>query len=87
MFSIVSNEERYLDEWIDYNLGIGFVELYVYDNTADFELGWHRCWLDRRGAHLAGRMSIAHLPGEGRQGEAYSDCARRAVEEGHQWGF
>lgn len=83
--SIVSNEEFYLDEWIDYNLGIGFAKIYIYDNTKHFDLG--HGWLDRRGARLADRVSIQHYPGEGKQGTAYSDCARQALLDRHRWAF
>jgi len=44
--SIMTKEEAYLDEWIDYHLGIGFEHMYIYDNTADLELG--HGWLDHR---------------------------------------
>ena len=57
---IVSNEEAYLDEWIDYNIGIGFAHIYIYDNTADFDMG--RGWLERR-PRLFGRVTLHHFPG------------------------
>lgn len=41
---IVSNEDTYLDEWIDSHLGILFEHMYIYDNTTDLELG--HGWLD-----------------------------------------
>lgn len=82
--SIVSNEEYYIDEWLDYNLGIGFEHVYVYDNTLHFELG--HGWLDRR-PRLAGRVTITHYPGEGKQWTAYRDCAERVLKDGHRWIF
>ena len=29
---------KYVDEWVDYHMGIGFTTIYLYDNSEDFEL-------------------------------------------------
>mmetsp|Transcript_8575 Transcript_8575/g.19240 ORF Transcript_8575/g.19240 Transcript_8575/m.19240 type:complete len:647 (+) Transcript_8575:123-2063(+) len=85
--SIVSNEEYYLDEWLDYNIiGIGFTHIYIYDNTNDFELG--HGWLERRTSpHIASSVTIQHYPGQGKQWTAYRDCARQVLKDGHRWIF
>jgi hypothetical protein len=83
--SIVSNEEYYLDEWIDYNLGIGFDHIHIYDNTDEYGLG--HGWLERRADRLKNRVTIQHYPGEGKQSTAYRDCARRVLSDRHRWVF
>eukprot|EP00581_Thalassiosira_minuscula_P009691 CAMPEP_0183709654 /NCGR_PEP_ID=MMETSP0737-20130205/5657_1 /TAXON_ID=385413 /ORGANISM="Thalassiosira miniscula, Strain CCMP1093" /LENGTH=640 /DNA_ID=CAMNT_0025937811 /DNA_START=1 /DNA_END=1923 /DNA_ORIENTATION=- len=84
--TIVSNEEPYLDEWIDYNLGIGFSHIYIYDNSDRNELG--HGWLDqRRGGALANNVSVIHYPGQGKQPSAYRECAARVLGDGHRWVF
>ena len=35
---IIKNETLYLDEWIDYQVALGFSPIYIYDNSPDFEL-------------------------------------------------
>ncbi|KAL7467041.1 hypothetical protein ACHAXS_007311, partial [Conticribra weissflogii] len=80
--SIVSNEEAYLDEWIDYHLGIGFDHIYLYDNTAKSELG--HGWLDRR-PRLINRVTVAAFPGQSMQVPAFKDCTREyALRDGHR---
>jgi hypothetical protein len=52
---IVTEEEAYLHEWIDYHLGIGFDHVYIYDNSQDFDLQlWHRK-----------HATVKHFPGLG----------------------
>ncbi len=81
--SIVSNEEAYLDEWIDYHLGIGFDHIYLYDNTAKSELG--HGWLDRR-PRLINRVTVVTFPGQSMQVPAFKDCTREyALRNGHRW--
>jgi len=81
--SIMTKEEAYLDEWIDYHLGIGFEHMYIYDNTADLELG--HGWLDHR-LWLSERVMVATFPGHSMQVLAFQDCRRKyALGNGHQW--
>jgi len=79
--TIVTNEEYYLDEWIDYHLGIGFSHFYLYDNSDEFDLG--RGWLDSR-PRLHQKVTIHSFPGIGMQMEAFRDCASRHGSE-HRW--
>jgi hypothetical protein len=32
LIAIAKNEERYMKEWVDYHMSLGFDEIVVYDN-------------------------------------------------------
>ena len=62
---IAKHEQRYIQEWIDYHLRIGFTAVKIYDNedaqgTLDFV---------RRP-----NVQIVHFPGPVKQMQAYTDC-------------
>ena len=59
--AIALNEERYIDEWIQYHLGIGFDHIYVYDNSDNYSLQ----------AKKTDHVTIIHYPGKTKQLEAY----------------
>lgn len=81
--AIVSSEEMYLDEWIDYHLGLGFSRIYIYDNSVDFDLG--HGWLDRR-HRLYNKVTVHHFPGTGQQLPAYRHCLKNyVIPQGHGW--
>eukprot|EP00980_Cylindrotheca_fusiformis_P022420 scaffold9289_cov101-Cylindrotheca_fusiformis.AAC.2 len=77
---------RYIDEWVDYNLAIGFDKLYVYDNSDDFEL---KEWYYNNNTvipNLQDRVEIQHFPGSKIQIGAYSACIKRLQKERkHSW--
>lgn len=74
---------RYIDEWIDYNVAIGFEKIYIYDNSDDFEL---QRWHNSTTSIVQQRVEIKHFPGLVRQNEAYSLCAKRIqTEKIHAW--
>jgi hypothetical protein len=80
---IASEEEKYIDEWLDFHLGIGFNHIYVYDNTDGFDLG--HGWLARR-PRLAKKVTVHHFPGDGKQLSAYRHCLKNYVRpDGHGW--
>lgn len=62
--AIAKNEGPYIDEWIRYNLKLGFDVIHVYDNSDDNDL-----------AHLPalypGRVKVTHFPGAARDPAAY----------------
>ena len=65
----------FIDEWIDYNLAIGFDKIYLYDNSPDFELQeWHK---EKNYTHV----DITHFPGKVKQLPAYDDCIERIKGE------
>jgi hypothetical protein len=71
--AVAKFEEAYLQEWIDYHLGLGFSEITIYDNSRDFELQQFR----------QKRVRIVHDPTPGLQSSAYLDCARNNTQ--HEW--
>jgi hypothetical protein len=80
---IASEEEIYIDEWLDYHLSIGFHHIYVYDNSDGNDLD--HGWLSRR-PRLANKVTIHYLPGEGMQMPAYQHCLENHMRlEGYRW--
>eukprot|EP00956_Cyclotella_meneghiniana_P036051 scaffold120703_cov42-Cyclotella_meneghiniana.AAC.3 len=80
---IASEEEMYVDEWLDFHLGLGFGHIYIYDNSDNFDLG--NGWLDRR-PRLTNKVTVQHFPGEGKQLSAYRHCLKNYVRpHGHGW--
>ena len=78
---IVLDEEAYIDEFVDYYLGMGFNKIYIYDNTEFFQM---KSW-GRRKVVDGERIELIHYPGTGRQQEAYLECAKKAKESNHTW--
>jgi hypothetical protein len=71
--AIVKSEEAYLDEWINYHLGIGFSHIFIYDNSYHFDL---QQW----GAEQAqaGRpVTVRHHTGIAQQAAVYSQCTNQ----------
>ena len=60
--AIALNEERYIDEWIQYNLFLGFSHIYIYDNSSNNVLKNKK----------SDRVTIIHIPGAIKQLEAYN---------------
>jgi hypothetical protein len=60
--AIALNEERYIDEWIKYNLLLGFSHIYIYDNS------YNNILKDKK----SDRVTIIHYPGIAKQLEAYN---------------
>lgn len=80
---IASEEDMYVDEWLDFHLGLGFEHVYIYDNSENFDLGNE--WLDRR-PRLTNKVTVKHFPGEGKQLSAYRHCLKNYVRpHGHGW--
>lgn len=85
---IVSNEEYYLDEWLDYHIGIGFHHIFVYDNSNDLtdsnydnnsnisSSSSSSSWLARR-PRLHDKVTVISYPGQNKQGSAYQHCGRQ----------
>jgi hypothetical protein len=60
--AIALNEELYIDEWIKYNLLLGFTHIYIYDNSN------HNVLKNKN----SDRVTIIHFPGIAKQLEAYN---------------
>jgi Glycosyl transferase family 2 len=77
--AIVLNEEPYLQEWVDYNLGLGFDLVYIFDNSESHDLNQ---WQTQQTSNVR----VTHLPGSSMQTQAYRQCAKTLIEEGkHKW--
>ena len=71
---IAVNEGPYISEFVDYHLGLGFGKIVVYDNSNSYELEeWGRA------RSYNGRVETIHFPGPVQQGNAYLDCAQKAL--------
>ena len=77
--SIQAKEDAYIDEWVDYHLGIGFEMIYIYDNSDDYDL---RNWGNLR---FLDNVRVKHFPGIRKQLLANVDCAKRAERDGATW--
>jgi len=74
---IAKQEELYIDEWLQYQLKLGFTRIYVYDNNDDNSLE----------AHLAQRypaVTVIHFPGPVMQMHAYNHCIQTFGSR-HTW--
>ena len=71
---IVLNEKPYIDEWINYHLGLGFSKIVVYDNSASFDL---REW--RLQEQITPMVEVIHFPGLAPQERSYLTCAQLAL--------
>ena len=64
---ICKDENAYIDEWTDYNLALGFSEIFFYDNSDNNTLvSWKE-----KSRHEDERISIIHFPGPGKQFDSY----------------
>ena len=72
--AIALNEEPYIDEWIQYNLFLGFNHIYIYDNSDDNSLKGKK----------SDRVTIIHFPGKTKQLEAYSIFTLQYKNK-HKW--
>ena len=68
---IAKNEDHYIEEWVDYNLKLGFDHIFIYEND------W-RCSLDN--------PKVTKIPFDGRskQIEAYNNFLTHSSSE-YQW--
>ena len=74
----------FIDEWIDYNLAIGFDKIYIYDNSPDFEL---QEWYELQNKTF---INVTHFPGDVKQKAAYQTCISKIKWEmdekpKHKW--
>lgn len=79
MCILVRNETLYFDEWIDYQIALGFSPIYIYDNSDDFELmyGMHSgiySWYDTR-SDIREHIRLVHYPTMDRYVNGYSVTA------------
>jgi hypothetical protein len=73
--AIALNEEPYIEEWIRYNLALGFDMIYIYDNSDTYTLKYLN----------NDRVKIIHFPGKVKQLEAYNAFIRNNLKT-IEWG-
>jgi hypothetical protein len=90
---VAKGEEAYIDEFVDYHFGLGFVHVYVYDNSQDNDL---KQWGDAKNKALLQfhsssnnsshpSVDVKHFPQQSPQSPAYLECAKRALADGHTY--
>lgn len=72
--AIALNEEPYIDEWIRYNLLLGFNHIYIYDNSDNNSLK------DKK----SDKVTIIHFPGSLKQIPAYNTFTE-TYKNKHKW--
>ena len=78
---ILKNETLYLDEWIDFNIALGFSPIYMYDNSLTFDLmsmplpNSIYSWYETR-EEIHEHIKLMHYPIAGVQEKAYERCIK-----------
>lgn len=70
--AILRDEDRYVDEWIQYNKFLGFDLIHVFDNSLNGSA--KLAYLPQR---YGAFVTVRHFPGDGLQTKAYNQCAKR----------
>lgn len=71
LVAIAKNEDHYLKEWVDYNLKLGFDEIFVYQNN----------WRYQKGEISDSRVHLLELDGHRMQNPCYNDFIRDHNQE------
>lgn len=77
--AIALNEERYIDEWIEYHFRLGFQCVYLYDNSVTNDLES----LSKKYGNK--KVFVIHFPGKCRQLDAYNHFVN-TYRDKHEWG-
>jgi hypothetical protein len=78
--AICKYEDKYIEEYIDYYMGLGFDHIYLYDNSDEFTLEP----LVHNNIHVR-KVKLIQYPGENKQISAYNNCIQRALDDGYTW--
>jgi hypothetical protein len=80
---------KYIDEWVDYHMAIGFDTIFLYDNSDNFELqGWRYSERFLQG-NTSGteperfQIKIIHWPGKSQQLPTYNNCTNEIQNKKH----
>ena len=69
---VATDQEAYIDEWVDYHIGIGLY-IYIYDSSENF---WMRQWGDERNKNSS--IVVTHFPGNAldpsHKAKAFANC-------------
>ncbi|KAL7465533.1 hypothetical protein ACHAXS_005867 [Conticribra weissflogii] len=75
--TIVKNETRYLDEWVDFHVALGFTSIFIYDNSPDPDEDM-KLWLNSRRKDLQEYVTIIHFPEKSFDTQA--NCYERCIK-------
>lgn len=75
--AIIKGEDFYIEEWIIYNLKLGFSKIYIYDNSDDNSYSYLE---DIFGDYI----TVTHFPGLGQQIQVYNTFFR-SHGKNHKW--
>eukprot|EP00522_Entomoneis_paludosa_P012870 CAMPEP_0172443964 /NCGR_PEP_ID=MMETSP1065-20121228/4136_1 /TAXON_ID=265537 /ORGANISM="Amphiprora paludosa, Strain CCMP125" /LENGTH=611 /DNA_ID=CAMNT_0013194377 /DNA_START=215 /DNA_END=2050 /DNA_ORIENTATION=+ len=78
--TIHKDETWYINEWVDYHFGMGFSDIYLYDNSDEI---YHLLEWTKR--HSDPGLHYTDFTGEGMQIAAYQACIERAKQRQHTW--
>ncbi len=70
--AIMKNEQKYVDEWLEYHKFLGFDRVQLYDNAQNAS-----SYIASLPEKYGSFVNVLHFPGLGRQTEAYIDCMVR----------
>lgn len=73
---LMKAEELYVDEWVDYNIGLGFDRIYIYDNSDNNTM---KEWGEKRSKDV----EVIHWPGLKRQMRSQVHCLNQLPK--HTW--
>lgn len=70
---IVTSQEAYIDEWVDFHIALGISSMYLFDSSQEF---WMQQWSEERSK--TSQVKVIHLPGNASDPSfaavAYSTC-------------
>ncbi len=70
--AIMKNEQKYVDEWLEYHKYLGFDRVQLYDNAHNAS-----AYIASLPEKYGSFVDVLHFPGVGRQTEAYINCMVR----------
>lgn len=83
--AVVKAEEPYIDEWIAYNIGIGFDHIFIFDNSDDISLRKTLLSPDSPSSKYYPKyITLFSAPGEEKQMKTYQDFTEE-YREYHLW--
>lgn len=71
---IALDEDKYIEEWIDYHLKLGFTKIFIYDNDEKYPL---RKYDEKYSYKYNNKVKVIYFPGENKQLRAYKHFLNR----------
>lgn len=76
--TVASDDEAYVDEWVDYHAAIGFSKLYVFDSTEEH---WFQQWGKEKS--ISAPIEVTHLPGNKAEASYKAEVFTKCIELHH----